>query len=633
MNGNGDAVTATPGARPRSRVVGRLPKIAVTSRAALADVLRKWRWLLNKRAVLKLGDTPAAREAVRGTVVKLLETDPSHYPPHVLRWALVTLYNECRAVQVRLERQDELARRVREAGGPVDPVLGALVGPVGQAVNGLSAPDKQVLLLAAEGLHPSDIAVLLDSSARTISQRLYRARKRVRETMRGSGDPMATQALWPLAFQAAPCQGARGPRRTLFLLNRALGSVLAAPRTLLDRLATYAPGDASISVVMTVIVGALVAGQPASPSPHGPELAAVQPTQGSNSPPLGMMAQASRALADAPPPGEALARLHITTPTTPDSRADLPSRSPGSETPDDAQIVSVSPSPNYQQDHTIVALGLAKGCACPVLLRSLDGGNSWEATLQAAIGSQVLLPPAYPRDPRIFIGQSPGATRPDWVSGGWGMPFTPLPLPPGRLGLVGSTVLSISTTGVWGLKGALLSPIATYQAGGSAAITSDGATAYVVVPAHSVLAGAVIAAETSLLACATDCRLVGPVPVDTVGQIASSGPVLMVTGNRTAMVSRDAGTTFTDVTPVSASKGAIRSVAATSHSLWSVVGSPRGQVLRYSGAWSPAPVATADVGAVVAISDTRLIALLASGAFLCSADSGQTWAPRCPVEE
>src|SRR5581483_401243 len=159
----------------------RLPKITVTSRAELADVLRRWRWLLAKRATVYLGDTPAAREAVQSTVARLLEVDRAAYPPHVLRWALQTLRNECRAIRTRLDRKARRARQVQEHGGPVDPVLGALVGVTGAALSGLQESDKQLIFLAAEGLHPSDIAALLDESVKTISMRLYRARLRAKE--------------------------------------------------------------------------------------------------------------------------------------------------------------------------------------------------------------------------------------------------------------------------------------------------------------------------------------------------------------------------------------------------------------------------------------------------------------------
>ncbi len=84
--------------------VRHLPKVSVTSRAQMANLLRKWRWLLERRALAELGDAAAAEEAVRTTRMRLLEIErPNH--PHALRWILQTLRNECRAVRIRLARE------------------------------------------------------------------------------------------------------------------------------------------------------------------------------------------------------------------------------------------------------------------------------------------------------------------------------------------------------------------------------------------------------------------------------------------------------------------------------------------------------------------------------------------------
>jgi RNA polymerase sigma-70 factor (ECF subfamily) len=69
-------------------------------------------------------------------------------------------------------------------------------------------------------------------------------------------------------------------------------------------------------------------------------------------------------------------------------------------------ITSIAVSPSYQEDRTVYASGVSD-CGvphnCPVLYRSTDGGGTW--ALLPAVGraeGQVMVPPAYPRDRRIF---------------------------------------------------------------------------------------------------------------------------------------------------------------------------------------------------------------------------------------
>ncbi|HVF75519.1 MAG TPA: hypothetical protein VM938_10760 [Acidimicrobiales bacterium] len=65
----------------------------------------------------------------------------------------------------------------------------------------------------------------------------------------------------------------------------------------------------------------------------------------------------------------------------------------------------ITPSPSYEEDKTMFAAGAETDCdvRCPVLFKSTDGGSTWRQL--PAIGrdfGEILLPPAYPRDARIF---------------------------------------------------------------------------------------------------------------------------------------------------------------------------------------------------------------------------------------
>src|SRR5581483_9936367 len=72
-----------------------------------------------------------------------------------------------------------------------------------------------------------------------------------------------------------------------------------------------------------------------------------------------------------------------------------------------------------------------KGCQCTVLLRSGDGGASWTADPMAMPpdADQVVLPPAYPTDPRVFVGSSALGGVASYVVPRFGVAAVPLSLP------------------------------------------------------------------------------------------------------------------------------------------------------------------------------------------------------------
>jgi len=86
--------------------------------------------------------------------------------------------------------------------------------------------------------------------------------------------------------------------------------------------------------------------------------------------------------------------------------------------PADTNFASLTPSPTYGRDRTVFASGtLASACGrptCPVLFRSNDGGASWQKVpANGFAGGTVLLPPAYPVDPTIFISGPAGLQQSD----------------------------------------------------------------------------------------------------------------------------------------------------------------------------------------------------------------------------
>lgn len=97
----------------------------------------------------------------------------------------------------------------------------------------------------------------------------------------------------------------------------------------------------------------------------------------------------------------------------PDDPQNEPVPDNGMDEPEDATFQSFTPSPTYGQgdDRTVFAEGAAgSGCRfppCAALFQSSDGGATWQRLRALGYaGGAVILPPAWPDDPRIFVAGS-----------------------------------------------------------------------------------------------------------------------------------------------------------------------------------------------------------------------------------
>lgn len=73
-------------------------------------------------------------------------------------------------------------------------------------------------------------------------------------------------------------------------------------------------------------------------------------------------------------------------------------------TPEDTLFGSLTTSPNYESDHTVLALGYCRGCVGNTLFVSHDGGGSWKPQSSLLLaGASMVLPPNFPQDPRMFV--------------------------------------------------------------------------------------------------------------------------------------------------------------------------------------------------------------------------------------
>lgn len=185
--------------------------------------------------------------------------------------------------------------------------------------------------------------------------------------------------------------------------RRAQERVAAADGALWTRLsAASAPGRAStVSTVLTAAMLGFIAvpqGMPAS----RPGVARPAASPGGGRARFGPESGPAQPAAVAALPGAA--RM------VPGARAALAS-GPGAvpraaaaaaETIDDVAVTEMAAAPARDgRAPVLVANGSGTRCDCGVLLESRDGGATWRAAPSPGFG--LLLPPAYPADPRIFV--------------------------------------------------------------------------------------------------------------------------------------------------------------------------------------------------------------------------------------
>ena len=183
------------------------------------------------------------------------------------------------------------------------------------------------------------------------------------------------------------------------LRTRVTRFVLASHQSAWSPISTgSSPGRSSLGhIVLAVAVVGLIVGTPLgarhATAPAPPRTGgSVAPVAGG---PATGMAGAALGGSSTLSLARALPRATATTrPAGPPSTA-------ANETADDVQITDIVPAPRAAENHTAVASGYGRRCACDVLLQTEDGGATWAA--YSSPGLQVMLPPAYPQDPRIFL--------------------------------------------------------------------------------------------------------------------------------------------------------------------------------------------------------------------------------------
>jgi RNA polymerase sigma factor (sigma-70 family) len=641
----------------RVRVAGALDQVAINSLDDMAAIYQEYWQLVYRRCLATLHDEEAARDATQDVFV--LALDNFEQVQHDIVRALMDL-----ARTISYERMRRPAREVmladppRRLNGSDDPTEIAERHRVLDAVwSGLSQVERRYVADKFAGFSFEEIAQRNHRKLGTVSSNLFRAREHARK-MRGPTLPALI--------------GAAGWRQLTDLARRT--------RNAAHSTSTAAAAQPVQSLTISMTLAGLLAGvTPAITGPApGAGSAALRPS--ATMPPVHIAAAAvvlggtaqvggagvppgRRGLAYSPPAAAPSAAPGQMAPT-------LPFSGPASsETPEDTVIYTAAPSPHYDQDHTILALGYGNTCACNVLLRSTDGGATWTARTGAPDGNQLVLPPDYPRDPSIFVGQSYGAAgTTDWSAGSFDEPFRALPVPAGSIALPAGfdsgdpRVIVSAASGVWsyntttqlvqplmietkaGVVPALATPLGSLRTGVLAMTSSQAVT-----PGTLERAVTMPADRMALWACPPPwaCHLQATVPVSAGASLSTSpdyatDPVLVAYDSTRAVISRDGGNSFAPVSlPSGTSEVLSLSLGSTGSatSLWLVARHGRGFVLEFSptvnGAWHQVdqglPQITGTSGRVIALGAHRAVYLSNRGGFVCTDDDGGHWTPRCPA--
>jgi len=538
------------------------------------------------------------------------------------------------------------SRKGGRSGGPggrprVDAVLGPLVGPKAAAVKKLPAEQQLALALARQGFTRAEIAETLGVSPSAVKMQLYRARKKVRDLLREGGHAPALVILLARHLRGIATRPWR-LRRASSPIPTAIGGAMSESLTQLVALMIVAAASAG-SLATPASAASSAADVRATPAPSATLVAALH-NDALQTNRTGVTHKSARDAAS---------------PSLPAGNSGLVARlSPGSETPEDAQLKSAAAAPDTGHNApVIVAVGMGRSCGCGVLFESTDGGASWTAAdvpvpLDAA---QVALPPDYPSgDPRIFLGSEALGGVAAYIVPRFGEAAMPL-LPAGRVALAagfdrGDDRAFVATrTGVMAVEvdrpALRLSPLLSYPPVGSVASLAtpgdaSGDAVLVLAPPYSVTGAPALLGPTpqaAVFACGADgatCVPRSSVPSGAL-QIVSgaSGPDAAVSWGSGVSLSHDDGRTFV---PASVPPGVLGWATMTTGRVFATVTQGTGVTVWSTplngGPWTQAGAGDDDLAFSASLFSApggRLFDLLGGGGLRCSADAGVTWHNRC----
>jgi len=644
--------------RRRVRIAGVLDQVAVDTPDDLAAIYRDYWELVYKRCYATLQDHEAASDATQDVFEQAL-TSFEAIRHDVVRGLMDLARTISYERKRRPKREVSLAELTLTGQAPArgsdnDPAEIAEQHRVLHAVwSALSPVERRYVADKFAGFSFEEIARRRGRALGTVSSNLARAHEHARKMREPLLPGILALAAWRRltelsrrarnAAQSGSVAAAAQPVGS-FTVSLTLAGLVAGA---VPAVATASSGFPHRAVAMMVptnangaAAGTLQAGLAVGSLPHATSATASAPRGQTGAGPAG-----SSTLSHLGLPGSAM-----------------------TETPEDTEISSATPSPNYQQDHTIVALGHGDQCSCRVLLLTNDGGATWLAQTGAPAGDQIVLSPTFPQDSSIFVGYATGVgTTSDYWTPGFGQRFVPLlGAPAGSLTLPagfdrGDNRIIVSTPNeVWSYSwpSASLQPLLVEPARSTPAVaTAYGSpdTGVMVLTTteafdpHQPFDAVASGGGETLWACAAGqpCRRSATLPLPAgAGLVASprfaADHAVVAYGPGRMAASSDSGTTFAEIALPSSNVPPIDVRFAPSSSgpaLW--VTTPRGAgwaLMRrpsLSSPWQEAdggnPAIIAEGGRIVVIEAQRLLYLLAQGGLLCSVNGGVTWEARCPA--
>lgn len=589
----------------------RLPVVITRSAAEMGSVFDAYEDLLRGRAEHFLGTgTAEVDEALARSKQRALESPVSS---HAVGDLVQIVRDICRTIVRRRAREPQQWTDARARGIAVIPRIGPVEGPVAEAVERLTPLQRRRLLDAAAGVRGEP-----GKTTAFFNLRVHHARQRIRELMRQAGHTPPAVIL--LAFRR---------------LRLSTADVFHLPVT-----AALAP------VVMWSLFGGSTGFAPPGASP--PSLVPAF-TVASHDAPQPVRRQ----------PELATSHVAVTRPAAPgvEPLAKPAGHRAADETPEDVRI-STAATP-LSGNGAVVAIGWGNTCACQVLMRSLDAGATWTATDGPPTDtSQLVLPPDYPRDPRIFGGVTPYGDGAPYVAASFGAPFQHIAgLPAGLVAVSAGfdqgdqRIFSAALTGVWSLRlGATApheeiayaaEPLTSNAIAALATPPLGGAAVLAWAPADSVIPGSLAppSFDSELFGCATSCTPEG-IPGNVPWRLSVAGSTILAYDRTSVSMSRDNGQTFTQISlPSDAMAVESAVLVGRSATPWLTIVEPAARsavvALRPDGSWADevgdAAALRSDQADLVQIDEQRVAALFRDAGYRCTVAGTGRWLPRCPA--
>ena len=379
-------------AAPSSGVAGDEIDAALVDRArqgdaeAFATIYQRCRAEIYSVCLKRLKDPSLAEDAVQDTFLRAYSClDRFDQSRRIVPWLVTIAVRRCADLlrrSAKLEMKEDVEAELPDGVLGDDPTLATVLAGeesrrLERALRRLAPRQRRALLLyALEEWSYADIAAAEGISVTSTKSLLFHARDNLRRACRRG---LLGTVFLPVGALRRRVQRVAGYMRT---------------RTGLAAEQLFGPSSSSLASGVAAIAVALVALTP-SGSAGSRAVAGTVATSSAASP--GAARDGASALVN-------LAALAPRSPRDVSLGRDL--LNPGKNaTPEDTQFTSVAPSPNYEEDHTLVAAGrvTCAGSPCMVLFVSHDGGETWTRREGRNFrGQTILLPPNYPADSRIF---------------------------------------------------------------------------------------------------------------------------------------------------------------------------------------------------------------------------------------